>query len=90
MVKYGPIVAPRFVSELKQVPVLKVFATMHEPEIEGAFVIMDYVDGQNLAVVRVSLTHSDRHQIADQLQAILEQLRSLDSPSSFGSLQRRP
>lgn len=79
----------RFLSENSKIPVPRVFATMVEPETYSKFIVMEYFDAERLNLIWPSVTGLERLQVADRLKAVLEDLRNLDPPSYFGSLNRQ-
>lgn len=95
-VKFGHTVSPgeaealKFLSSNSKVPIPEVYAKLVEPETGINFIVVEYINANCLTDLWPSLAASDKLEISNQLRAVIQDLRSLESPSYLGSLNRRP
>jgi serine/threonine protein kinase len=99
IIKYGWGVRPLegfnmlFVSMETDVPIPRVYAIYQNRDSTGrtcSYIIMKYIEGQPLNQCWASLSSGMKESIASQLRASLDQLRSLNQPGYFGSINHGP
>eukprot|EP00177_Eucheuma_denticulatum_P001342 GFKZ01002437.1.p1 GENE.GFKZ01002437.1~~GFKZ01002437.1.p1 ORF type:complete len:274 (+),score=19.16 GFKZ01002437.1:747-1568(+) len=94
LLKYGPTVRPveadtlRFIAKNTSIPVPKVYG-VHIDDDSVAYIIMQYIGGENLLSVWSSLRNSEKEAIGEQLKGFLRDLRRFRE-DYIGALGKQP
>lgn len=94
VIKYGWYVYPiearnmQYVAKSTTVPVPRVYAVYQDRKKQGlvTYIVMDYVPGQTLLKLWNELDSTRKTAIAMKLRAYFDELRALQHPGYFGSL----
>ena len=72
------------------IPVPKVYAAFIDPETNRAYIIMDYIPGDDLQKLLPSLTPSEKAVICRLIRDSIVKLRKIPAPDYLGTLNRQP
>ena len=75
-----------FVQQSTSIPVPKVYAIFHDEATKINFLVMEYIDGENLAAVWQKLDATKQRAFALTVRGYLEELRSIPSPGYYGGI----
>ena len=96
-VKFGPHVelreaeSMRFVSDhCRNISLPKVYGTLTDEASGEHFIVMEYIDGDNVEKLLPSLTKAEKADICRQLKNAVDELRSLPSHGYIGSVGQMP
>lgn len=78
-----------FIQQRTRIPVPRVFALYHETEGKS-FIVMERIHGQPLTELWNLYTETEKENLVAQLKGLLEQLRQIESPGGYCSLDQQP
>lgn len=95
-VKYGPnallseAASMGFLAGNTNVPVPRVYAAFVEAETNHAFIVMDYIPGDNLQTLLPSLTSTEKDIIGKMMRDAITELREIPSEGYLGTMNYQP